>query len=74
MVVCQEQGVALGGGGFQGLRGDLAAVSGAAIYGASLIVMLACSAAYNMAWPGAWGWANCSVSRWLPPGKCSPSA
>lgn len=36
------------------MRGDLAAVSGVAIYGASLIAMLACSAAYNMAWPGAW--------------------
>lgn len=35
-------------------RGDVAAVTGATIYGASLIVMLACSAAYNMAWPGAW--------------------
>ena len=36
------------------MRGDMATVSGVAIYGASLIAMLACSAAYNMAWPGAW--------------------
>ena len=36
------------------MRGNAASVTGAAIYGASLIAMLACSAAYNMTWPGGW--------------------
>ncbi|MFT4148740.1 MAG: hemolysin III family protein [Paracoccaceae bacterium] len=36
------------------MRGDAASVTGASIYGASLIVMLACSALYNIASPCAW--------------------
>lgn len=36
------------------LRGDAAAITGAAVYGASLMTMILCSAAYNMAPPGMW--------------------
>lgn len=35
-------------------RGDAAAVTGASIYGATLIVMLTCSAVYNICGPCAW--------------------
>lgn len=36
------------------LRGDAAAVTGASIYGATLLAMLGCSAVYNMVPPGMW--------------------
>jgi hemolysin III len=38
------------------LRGDAAAVTGAAVYGGSVLVMLACSAAWNMADRPDWSW------------------
>ena len=36
------------------MRGDMAAITGASIYGATLIAMLACSAVYNISGPCAW--------------------
>ena len=38
------------------LRGDAAAVAGVAVYGATLLAMLSCSALYNMVGRGDWAW------------------
>lgn len=37
-------------------RGDAAAVTGASVYGATLVLMVLCSALYNSLGPPGWGW------------------
>lgn len=38
------------------LKGDASGIAGVSVYGATLVLMLAASAAWNMAGHGAWGW------------------